>query len=114
MSRKEKYIPPIWKYNFLLKDKNKKFVQVYHNQLFNKNFMEMTDKSQMLYIRMLDYANGSQETSYPHRIYKTSMTTPTFLKCIKQLTDKGFLEVVEHGKFNHKPNKYKFIDKWYR
>ena len=114
MGKKQKYIIPIWKYNYNLKDKNKKFVQIYHNQLFNNKFMKMKANTQILYIRMLDYSNGQQITEYPFRIYKSFITTPTFLNCIKELCDNGFIEVVENGRFNHKPNKYKFINNWYK
>lgn len=114
MSRKRKYTIPIWKYNYNLKDKNKKFVQIYHNQLFNQKFMKMKTNTQMIYIRMLDYSNGNQETKYPFRIYKQFVTTPTFLKCIEELKDNGFIEIKERGKFNHKENIYKFIDDWYK
>lgn len=114
MGRKPKYSIPPWKFNSTLKNKSKKFVQMYHNQLFNQRFMKMKANTQMLYIRMLDYSNGNQVTEYPHRIYKQFMTTPTFLSCIEELVENGFVEVIEHGKFNHRPNKYKFIDKWYK
>ena len=113
MTRKPKYEIPIWKFNYKLKDKNKKFVAIYHNQLCNEKFMKMPLNAQMLYIYMLDYSNGSIETEFPHRFYKKIMTTPTFMKCIKELKNNGFIEVSAEGKFNHKPNKYKFIDKWY-
>ena len=95
------------------KDKNKKFVAIYHNQLCNDKFMKMSLNTQMLYVYMLDYSNRSVETEFPHRFYKKIMSTPTFNKCIKELYENGFIEVKESGKFNHKPNIYKFIDKWY-
>jgi hypothetical protein len=113
MGRTQKYKIPIWKFNYKLKDKNKKFVAIYHNQLCNEKFMKLPLNAQMLYVYMLDYSNGSMETTFPHRFYKTIMTTPTFNKCIKELIDKGFIEIKERGKFNHKPNVYKFSDKWY-
>lgn len=113
MGRTQKYKIPIWKYNYKLKDKNKKFVAIYHNQLCNEKFMKLPLNAQMLYVYMLDYSNGSMETTFPHRFYKTIMTTPTFNKCIEELQDKGFIEIMERGKFNHKPNVYRFTDKWY-
>ncbi len=113
MSRRPKYRIPIWKFNYKLKDKNKKFVQIYHNQLCNEKFMKMSLGAQMLYVYMLDYSNGGQETQFPHRFYKKLITTPTFNKYISELENSGFVEVKESGKFNHRPNIYKFIDKWY-
>ena len=61
---------------------------------------------------MLDYSNGNIETEFPYRFYKKLMTTPTFDKCIKELEDNGFIKIYS-GKFNHKPNIYKFTNKWY-
>lgn len=113
MGRTQKYKIPVWKYNYKLKDKNKKFVAIYHNQLCNEKFMKLPLNTQMLYVYMLDYSNGSIETTFPHRFYKKIMTYPTFNKCIGELENKGFIEIKESGKFNHKPNVYRFSDKWY-
>ena len=113
MSNKKKYNIPIWKFNYKLKDKNKKFVQIFHNQLCNNYFLKLSSNSKILYIYMLDYSNGNIETEFPHRIYKQLMTTPTFNKCIEELENNGFIEIKKRGKFNHKPNVYKFTDNWY-
>lgn len=114
MGKKNKYVKPIWKYDHKIDTptNDTKLVMLYHSQLFHKNFTSMRPNSQLLYIRMLDYSNGKQITTYPHKIYKDLMTKPTFIECIKELVEKGFIEVVLNGRFNKRENQYKFITKW--
>lgn len=111
---KRNYKPPIWSYNPNKKNKSKKFVMVYHDQLFDDKFKKMKSSSQLLYIRMLDYSNGQQTTHYPRRMYKDLMSSATFNTCVKELINNGFIELVESGRFNHKENLYKFSTHWYK
>ena len=114
MGRKRKYTKPIWKYdhNIDTPTNDTKLVQLYHSQLVHKNFISLSSSAKTVYIYMLDYSNGKIETSFPYRIYKTFITKPTFIKSIKELTDKGFIETVENGRFTRTENKYKFLCKW--
>lgn len=111
---KKKYNKPIWKYDHKIDTatNDTKYVTMYHSQLFHKKFTSMKSNSQLLYIRMLDYSNGKQITTYPYKIYKDLISKPTFLECRDELVKNGFIEIVECGKFNRRANKYKFIDDW--
>ena len=57
---------------------------------------------------------GEQLLTYPVSLATKLKicSSKTFFKCIDELTENGFVEIVEQGKFNHKPNKYKFIEEW--
>ena len=114
MSRKRKYQKPIWKYDHKIdtSTNDTKFVQLYHSQLTHKNFVSLSSVAKVVYIYMLDYSNGNMITTFPHKIYKTITTKPTFIKCIKELTEKGFIEIEESGRFTRTENKYKFLYKW--
>ena len=113
MSRK-KYQKPIWKYDHKVDTPTNttKLVQIYHSQLTHKNFLDLSSIAKVVYIYMLDYSNGSITTTFPFRIYKSFTTTPTFQKAIKELSEKGFIEVIENGRFTRTENKYKFLSKW--
>lgn len=111
MSRKKKYPIPIWKHN--PKEGNEKFIQVYHDLLMNKNFMSMTPSSKLLYFYMLDYSLGNREFKFPYSIYSKITSRKTFQASIKELTEKGFIEVIVNGKNTRTPNVYKFINNWY-
>lgn len=113
MGRK-KYIPPNWKHN--PKNNSKKdlsFVQIYHDLLMNENFLKLNKSTQVLYFYMNDYSNGSREFEFPYSIYKKVVSKGTFHSSIKELTEKGFIEVIENGKNTRTPNKYKFTNNWY-
>ena len=114
MSKRRKYQKPIWKYDHKVdtSTNDTKLVQLYHSQLVHKNFIDLSSVAKVVYIYMLDYSNGKNITTFPHRIYKAFTTKPTFNKSIKELTDKGFIETIESGRFTRTENKYKFLSKW--
>jgi len=113
MARK-KYKIPNWKHNpNNTTKKDMSFIQIYHDLLINKTFLKLNNSSKVLYFYMYDYSNGSQEFEFPYSIYSKIMTKNTFQSCIKELSENGFIEVIENGKSTRTPNKYKFINKWY-
>ena len=111
---KKKYTKPPWKYDPKVDTptNNTKLVQLYHSQITHKNFLELSPIAKVIYIYMLDYSNGSITTEFPNSIYLNITTKPTFLKAIEELSKKGFIEVIESGRFTRTKNIYKFISKW--
>ena len=111
---KKKYIKPPWKYdhNKDTPTNNTKLTQLYHSQLIHKNFTQLSSNAKVIYIYMLDYSNGSQTTTFPHSIYKDIVSKPTFIKCINELIEKGFIEITKNGRFTRTENEYKFISNW--
>lgn len=88
------------------------FVMIY-SSLYNSNsYRDLKPISKDIYIGMVLYAKGNYTTEYPHRIYKNICSKATFQSAIKELVKYGFIEIVSSGKFNHRPNEYKFCDKW--
>lgn len=114
--KRNKYKIPIWKYNYKsdTPTSNPKFIQLYHSQITHKNFLNLSNSAKVVYMYMIDYSNGKMETTFPNKIYSIITSKPTFFKSIKELSKKGFLEVIESGRFNHKENKYKFLCDWYK
>jgi len=88
------------------------FVGLPHSLLMNGNFLRLSDKAQLLYIYMTDYANGEIYFTFPHSVYSKLMCNEAFRKMKKELITYGFIEEVENGKFTRTENKYKFIGKW--
>ena len=111
---KKNYVKPIWKYDPKIdtSTNHTKFVQLYHSQITHKNFLKLSSIAKVVYIYMSDYSNGNMTTKFPKSIYSTFTTTPTFLKAINELCEKGFVEVIECGRFTRTQNIYKFISKW--
>lgn len=112
MSRK-KHSLPIWLYDSNVKDSsNRNFIRLSHSQLTHKSFFSLSNSAKTIYIYMVNYSKGNREFSFPFRIYKNITTKPTFNKCIKELQEKGFIEIVEYGKFTRTENKYRFLSEW--
>lgn len=111
---KKKYVKPTWKYDPKVDTptNDTKFVQLYHSQMIHKNFLKLSSTAKIVYIYMLDYSNGKMKTEFPNSIYSTITTRPTFLKAINELCEKGFIEIVESGRFTRTKNIYKFTSKW--
>lgn len=113
MSKRKGKIP-IWLHNPQNdKSKNPKFIRVYHDLLLNKNFLSLKKSSKLVYFYMLDYSVGNREFEFPYSIYSKITARQTFQESIKELTEKGFIEVIEYGKNTRTPNKYQFSSKWY-
>lgn len=106
--RKIQYTPPIWKYE---KD-DKKFSMLFHSMLKHKSFISLSDKAKTIYLYMTDYSNGKYEFTYPYSIYKNISSKPTFINCIKELEQHGFIEVKFCGKHTRTENIYTFSSKW--
>lgn len=109
-----------WKHdtNYKLKDKDgnlekqKRFIGIPHSLLMNKNTLELSASAFKTYIYLLDYACDKQTTKFSYSIAENFTTRPTFKSAIDELVKKGFLEIIQYGKFNKTPNIYKFSDEW--
>ncbi len=113
MSRKPKYSLPNWLYDPHVKDSyNRNFIRLSHSLLTHKSFLSLSNSAKMVYIYMVNYSKGNREFSFPYKIYKKITSKPTFNKCIKELHNKGFIEVIENGKFTRTENIYKFLSEW--
>lgn len=110
--RKQKI--PIWLHNPRNDTStNPKFIRVYHDLMLNKNFMSLKKSSKLVYFYMLDYSVGNREFEFPHSIYSKIASRQTFQESIKELTENGFIEIIECGQNTRTPNKYQFSSKWY-
>ncbi len=88
------------------------FVMIYSTLYNSYAYRDLKPISKDIYIGMVLYAKGNYITEYPHRIYKNICSKATFQSAIKELVKYGFIEILSSGKFNHRPNEYKFCDKW--
>lgn len=114
MSKRKNNKIPIWKHNPKnTSSTDKKFIQVYHDLLLNKNFLGLKYSSKVVYFYMLDYSLGEREFTFPYSIYSKITSKETFQEAVTELSKKGFIEVIENGKNTRTPNKYMFISKWY-
>ena len=113
------FLPWLHDETFRQKDKNgnyekvKRFVGVPHSLLQNKKFRSLNPNAMKLYLYMLDWACGQQNITFPWSLgSKIIKSNKTFIKAIDNLEKMGFIEIIEKGSFNHRPNKYRFSVKW--
>lgn len=91
-----------------------RYISIAETMLKHKKFMSLKSSSKTLYIYMKYWACGRIEFEYAISMSKSFMSANTFLKSKDELVDKGFIEVIEIGKFTRTTNKYKFSNKWYK
>lgn len=96
------------------KEYERKYIRITHSLLMNKNFLRLKPTSKMLYLYMRDWAYPSNEVTYSISNSGIIMSKNTFLGCIKELENAGFIETIWSNKFSHRPNVYRFINKWYK
>ena len=95
-----------------LSPKEHRFVALPHSIINHKSFTTLKPMSKVLYFYMSDYAQGEKEFTYPRRIYKNIMCNQTFIVCLEELIEHGFLCVVNQGGLCNNDSVYSFSSKW--
>ena len=89
------------------------FAMIYQSLFTSAAFMDLKPKSVAVYIGMLSYSQGNYHFEYPHSMYKNICSNSTFQTAVIDLVEHGFIEKVSSGKFNRKPNVFRFSDKFH-
>lgn len=95
-------------------NKEKRFAQVGHSFCINQAVKDLSPAAFKMYICMADEAGADRTFEFPERAAKKYGFTnkDTFRRKIKELTDKGFIEIVENNRTCRKANIYRFSFKW--
>ena len=88
------------------------FSAITHSMLMSDAYFQLTDRAKILYLYMIDYANGKKRYTFPKSIYSKIMTNETFKKKKLELINLGFIEEIQNGKNTRTKNVYEFIDTW--
>ena len=96
--------------------KNKdKHIRLTKSMMDNKNFRGLKGRSVLVYLYMKLWANGESEFDYAKSLGSNIVSPATFSNAVKELLEKGFIERVYFSNGGgHKPNRYRFSDKWYK
>ena len=90
-----------------------KHIRLTKSMLNHENFKELKHSSIIVYMYMKLWANGEMEFDYSKSLGSNIVSPMTFSTATKELIDKGFIERVYFSNGGgHKPNRYKFSDKW--
>lgn len=69
------------------KTKEKSFVALPHTLIMNQNFINLKDKTKMIYIYMSDYSNGLQTFNFPASVYEKIVSRQGFQNALKELLE---------------------------
>jgi len=90
------------------------YIRLTKRLLMNKKFLKLHNSSKILYIYMRLWAYPKKQFNYTISTAKVLMTKNTFLKCIDELEEKGFINIIYRNKYSHNMNIYEFSDRWYK
>lgn len=57
-------------------------------------------------------SGGKRSFKFPFSKYRAYTTRPTFEKALKELVEKGFIDIVQRNSNLRKPNIYMFSNRW--
>lgn len=94
------------------KKQKDKHIRLTKNMLDNENFKSLKASSIVLYLYMKMWASGEEEFNYAISLGENIMSRKTVISSIKELIQKGFIEKTAIYNKSHKPNTYRFSNKW--
>lgn len=111
--------------NPIIKDR---YVRMPHEAINHEAFKSLSNYAKVLYMYMKDWAYGSKEFVEKHKNggngeFEYSVRfAKSVLNCslqkasdtIKELRDKGFIELMNNSKYSKETSKWKFSDKWHK
>jgi hypothetical protein len=99
-----------------------------HEAINHEAFKSLSNYAKVLYMYMKDWAYGSKEFVEKHKNggngeFEYSVRfAKSVLNCslqkasdtIKELRDKGFIELTNNSKYSKETSRWKFSDRWYK
>ena len=92
--------------------KDKRFVALPHSLINHQSFTTLKPNSKLIYLYMMDYAQGNQVFSYPRRMNKNLVSAQTFKTSVGELIEHGFIKIKSYGGLENNEKKYEFCSDW--
>ncbi len=89
-----------------------RYVRLGNSQLTDENVNLLSHIAFRMYVYMLLESRGRQEFEMPRRKYKKFMSAGGASKAIRELVERGFIDVVQQNKNLRKANVYRFSCRW--
>ena len=90
-----------------------KHIRLTKSMMNSENFKKLKPCTIIVYMYMKLWANGEKEFDYSKSLGSKVVSQMTYTNAIKELIEKGFIERVYFSDGGgHRPNCYKFSDKW--
>ncbi|MBR0491856.1 MAG: hypothetical protein IJJ82_07455 [Clostridia bacterium] len=90
-----------------------KHIRLTKNMMDSKVFRSLKPCTIIVYMYMKLWANGQLEFDYSKSLGSNVVAPATFSSAVRELENKGFIDRVYFSTGGgHKPNRYKFSDRW--
>ena len=91
-----------------------RFIQIGNSLLLSKSFQSLTASSQLAYLALCMEAGGRSTVKLSHSgAKKYGLSSTTFDRCMKQLREKGFVDMLEDdNRAQFATNVYRFSSRW--
>jgi len=90
----------------------KRYDRLGATQMASEAMRSLSGNAFKIYWYMRLESAGKKEFTFSHVKYRSYLSKPTFFKAIKELEDKGLIDVVQHNKNLRKANVYAFSERW--
>ncbi len=90
----------------------KRYIRLGNSQLLHPAMLNLGKAAFKIYVYMLLESGGKVEFELPRAKYKKIVAPATFQKAVEELSEAGFIEVVQRNANIQKPNKYRFSSGW--
>lgn len=92
----------------------RRYIRVADTFFCHPAYKALGDKAARLYLHMRMESGGKREFELPYTKAQRIMpiSRPAIQASIAELSDRGFIDKVEHGKSTRTPNLYRFSERW--
>ena len=90
----------------------RKYTRMGVTQVRSEAFLALMPSAVSVYLQMKIEAGGKPQFEMPHRVYTRFISNSAFQNALKDLEDKGFVEIIEKNKNRRIPNVYGFSTAW--
>lgn len=89
------------------------YIVMTKSMLRSDKWLSLTYSSRDVYIKMKLWSMGNSSFDYSYTLaQKEGITSATYKRAIKELTDKGFIEIIRISRVPGIGTRYKFSNKW--
>ena len=90
------------------------FFYITKSMMLNKNWLSLTGNAKVLYMYMKLWACGREQFPFSYTMAQSFMNNnKTIYNSVKQLVEKGFIEIVSISRQVGYGTIYKFSDRWW-
>jgi len=89
------------------------YIVMTKSMLLSENWLSLTYSARDVYMKMKLWSMGNSSFDYSYKLaQKEGITSATYKRAIKELTTKGFIEIIRISRTPGIGTKYKFSNKW--